>query len=335
MIQDPVFVDENRSKDPFHWYLFYENDEYALIKTVYPDGITARSKQVNFLCPIWSLRHCNGLVAFYNDNNKLLLCNHTNGVLVHIPTVRKPSDMEHFEFGFDSLSKKYKVLVWMEDEATDYCLSDVHIRTLEKDSSWRPIKETPPFRNLGGNPQVNANGTLFWFDADEARIISFDLADETFGITKLPGEIDLEKDFKHSMFDFEGYLALVELPDTEDLETGHFQIINLWILKDVASHQWISMLKNTIIPVEGTNLNHYYMYEEFAPVADFSARNGEILIAAADGHHQYIFLYSFLNGQFKRIRITGLDIQHIKVKNHVRNRVNIEEFGKRAYLCSW
>ncbi|KAF5191968.1 hypothetical protein FRX31_018446 [Thalictrum thalictroides] len=338
MIQDPVFVDENRSKDPFCWEIVLEDNDFAIIQTFYHDGSSAKMRRrLKFGCRLWFYRHCNGLFAFYKSN-KLYLRNLTNGVVIHIPTVRKrkPSHIERFEFGFDSSSKKYKVLVWMEDEATDYCLSDVHIRTLEKDSSWRPIKETPPLRNLGVQPQVNVNGTLFWFDADGARIISFDLADETFRITKLPGEIKLEDlNIMHSVFEFEESLALVELPNTEnDQERCHFEIINLWILKDVVSHQWISMLKNTIIPLEGTNLHDYYLYEVNGPEADFSARNGEILIAAADGNHQYIFLYSFLNGQFKRIRITGLDILHIIVKNHVKNYVNIEEFGERIHFYS-
>ncbi|PIA44274.1 hypothetical protein AQUCO_01700106v1 [Aquilegia coerulea] len=336
MIQDPVFVNERWSKCPPFCLELYTEDSYGeavvFIQKFNQDGSGAKTRQrLTFGGTLWCLRRCNGLIAFYNDNDKLLLCNLTNRVMIRLPTIHGPSGMERFEFGFDSSSNKYKVLTWMEDKNAEFCISDVHIRTLEKDSSWRPVEVTQQFRSLGGKPRINVNGALFWFDASEARFISFDLADEKFGIIKVPGEINLE-DFTYSMFEIEGRLGFVELPIPDEQKRCHFEIINLWILKNTVSHQWMSMLKNTTIPLEGTNLRSYYMEEEFTPVADISALNGDIVIAAADDDHQYIFLYSFLNGQFKLIRITGLGMRHIYVKNHVKNDVNLEEFGERVFL---
>ncbi|KAF5179824.1 hypothetical protein FRX31_030593 [Thalictrum thalictroides] len=172
-------------------------------------------KLLNFGFRLSCLKQCNGLIAFYSAHRKLILQNLTNGVKIHVHTVQKYSHSEYFQFGFDSSSKKYKVLVWVEDETTDYRISNVHISSLGKGSSWRPIKEISPLRNLAANQHALVNGTVFWFDVDEGRIISFNFAEETFQITKISGEINL-KTFVHSVLDFDGFLALVEMHVTDD-----------------------------------------------------------------------------------------------------------------------
>ncbi|KAF5193719.1 hypothetical protein FRX31_007266, partial [Thalictrum thalictroides] len=79
-------------------------------------------------------------------------------------------------------------------------------------------------------------------------------------------------------------------------------------------------MKNTIIPLDGTYLQDYSMLE----TANFSARKGDIVIVLLDKNDLDVFIYSLLNGQFKRIRAQVTELSPVRVKNHLSIKVGGE-----------
>ncbi|KAF5197712.1 hypothetical protein FRX31_012704 [Thalictrum thalictroides] len=339
MIQHPFFSNKTRSKAPFKWAI-HDCDKSILIVTAEQNGST-KTEEIEYPDTMWDFRYCNGIIGFYSiekGSYNLCLSNITTVESIELePPTDESTDGGHFELAFDSSSKKHKVLVWRECEDSKYYPSECYVRTLEEGTSWRPVSNVPQALRRRQHPHHErpqfccANGALFWFIGKEHIMVSFNVAREQFRTVKLPQKLSNmvnEKEFRYSIFEFEGYLCLVEQPSSAH-NKFNLEIGNLWMLKDIENNVWVTMLNNKMLPLEGTNLRNYFLEEDFPFDAIFLSQNGEILIAATDEEQKYIFSYSFLSGQFKRIEIFGElgGIHHFRVNNYVENYLSLEDFG--------
>ncbi|KAF5178910.1 F-box and associated interaction domains-containing protein [Thalictrum thalictroides] len=324
LIENPVFIDNIRPKNTsINWAI--DDGKDILIYSLDENGSLLKPVQlIRFESYLYDTRYCNGLVCYDNDND-FCLCNLTTQELIKVKC-----DFTHIEFGFDPLSMKYKVLGWNRD--FNACISDCCVFTLEKNSSWRQLRQVrsiSPIKWLGES-EVTANGAVFWFNHGEegTRIISFNFATENFGIIKLPNMMsNKEEGLMSTLFEFEGCLCLVEQRKCT-LDRCHLEIVNLWMLKDNDNNIWVSIVKNTILPMEGTCLREQFL--GLLPMdikeAQFAGRNGEIMITTSDNKTVYIFLYSPLNGQLKRIKASGLPFLEVTWKPYVENHLSFQEF---------
>ncbi|KAF5183365.1 Clt3 protein [Thalictrum thalictroides] len=91
---------------------------------------------------------------------------------------------------------------------------------------------------------IKAFGRFLWLqdDGKEVRIISFNLANEKFGIIKDPNMIG--KDFRYSLFKFEGSLCWVQQPKCR------LESIDIWMLKNARNSVWTMMTKTITLPLE-------------------------------------------------------------------------------------
>ncbi|KAF9589443.1 hypothetical protein IFM89_023761 [Coptis chinensis] len=309
-----------------HYYLIDEN------------GITTDQKRYEDFS-YCRLRYCNGLVCYdyFRSFSQLSIVNLSTKKRKDLPL--QYGDDDHppcfygFEFGFDPSSKRFKVLGWLErprifknkDWLEDYAISGFQVLTLEKGSVWRSVWNTPDIEYL--RDAVTANGTLFWLEYDGREdagdvIISFNLSNEEFRRTELPDNVLHRKCshvVKHTIFELEGCLCLVEyLIYWQPEKYENSKLIGMWMMKDINNNVWVMMMKNITLPLQLANLL------EPRSVFHFLARNGEILIAVSNGKEEDMLLYSFLNGQFKRIQISErlfLGLPSVTIKNHVENYV--------------
>ncbi|KAL5706215.1 hypothetical protein ACHQM5_024413 [Ranunculus cassubicifolius] len=222
--------------------------EYSNIKEVSFYSFDANRKVVgapNNLCTcrpkqpfiFLSYKSCNGLLCFREGKRKVL------GVLnpasqeepVFLPKnseyfrryhyrswIHQPVsfyDAHIYDFGFDPLSQKFKVL-----GHTHYPICQIYtFDGKNKSSSWRSVVNTLPsecVKLLSISDTICINGILYWF-SDKDFLISFDLASETFHAIQGPKRVEHEGD-KHiygfsnkgsvpQLFEYDGRLCLVNL----------------------------------------------------------------------------------------------------------------------------
>ncbi|PIA44421.1 hypothetical protein AQUCO_01700190v1 [Aquilegia coerulea] len=316
MIQNPEFVETYRSKAPLRWLVF---DHSELITfTIYVDNSRPSKRQALTLSVhLWSVNFYDGLLVFFNDDGKPLLHNISTQVTVELPSTHPASftDTECLQIGLDISSNKYKVLYWKESR--DLCLSFCYVLTLEKGSAWRPVGDTPQVRGVGKKPQTCANGSLFWLDDCQQRVILFDLSSEMFRSINPPCVMNLHES-SYSLFEFNGSLCLVQKPRKE-----MFHLECMWLLKDVSREKWGLMLKNTVIPVGDTDC---YSRSSLGNSLEFSDRYCEILMAAAVGKVQHIFLYNLLDRAYQHFKIN--ELRGIRRgETYEQNDLQIAEYG--------
>ncbi|PIA60147.1 hypothetical protein AQUCO_00400800v1 [Aquilegia coerulea] len=308
LIQNQVFIEERQEKlyeweiedeDGLHYYTIEDKDGLA----------THKRTHVKDHSP---LSYCNGLICFNGGCHPLSVFNLTTKKLVHLSYSQY---CYNFEFGFDHLSKKYKILGWGVYGSSIPLAFQV--LTLVKNSSWRRVKNRLGLSRPLGQAVVNAYGRFFWLqdDGKEVRIISFNLANEKFGIIKVPNMIKKEN-FRYYVFKFEGSLCWVQQAKCS------LESIDIWMLKSTRDSVWAMITKTLTLPLRDTNLQLHNSTFSF-----LAALSGEMLVVTSDRDERYIFMYSFLNGQFKRIKVTGLNLSgRFSVHNHVKNYVSLKNF---------
>ncbi|KAF5180691.1 hypothetical protein FRX31_029723 [Thalictrum thalictroides] len=328
--QEEGFLNRNRKKMPI--LLDIVNREVLTVFAIDENGLATFQKSFAFDEPqLWDLRHCRGLIAYYSDNFELRVCNVTSEQIVALPAIHSNMKNERFEFGFDLLSQKYKVLVWIEGETSNYCASEFFIRTLDESNRWRRLSFTPRVTLLSRRSLVcSAKGTLFWLISGEKIIISFSLADETFRTIEFPKEVPeelpelpgvIQEVFSYTVFDFEGQLCLVK----QKINGHQLVMLKLWILKHIVTSHWELIIENICVPLEGIRLRK--MGELNPQYADFSEINGEVMIAASDEDNEYLILFNILSRSFTRLRVCGVDCRLFAIKFHMINNMSLREFG--------
>lgn len=204
---------------------------------------------------------CNGLLCFTSGDYQelVMVCNPITREQVMLPkptAATSKSCSLIFGFGFDSLTKKYKVVRILYPEVVRIMNTDLHVMaavyTLGAVGSWRAVQYShyPPY----GKP-VYANGAVHWrvhphysrVDTNgdvmslfqpvnlvhSDRIISFDLGREEFKLTSHP---DFGWDM--NLADLGGCLSVVDLSSRT--------LAEVWVQKDHTSNHWD---RKYIIPV--------------------------------------------------------------------------------------
>ncbi|XP_008804790.1 F-box protein At3g07870-like [Phoenix dactylifera] len=174
---------------------------------------------------------CNGLLCFTSSDQEesIYVCNPITRELIALPKPTRiappESSMLIYGFGFDYLTKKYKV-VWVfyptnsRFRNSRFCVT-AEVYTLAATSSWKAVQgfNHPPY----GHP-VFANGSVHWLvhpllSHKYERIISFEIGKDEFNVTPHP-----KYSSNISIGELGGCLSVVP-----DIEYNH---VKVWMLKD-------------------------------------------------------------------------------------------------------
>ncbi|KAF9608892.1 hypothetical protein IFM89_012060 [Coptis chinensis] len=199
---------------------------------------------------------CNGLVCSLGSPQALYVSNPVTNDSVTLPEPRflkafPPSNIR-LGFGFDIVSKKYKVVGC---DASRH--SKIEVLALGEES-WRPVEgniDTTRFKDQ----IIHLNGMLYWFSTETARgvprqITTFNLTHERFGVEiSVPDDIGFLKG-RHWLCEFEGCLCVID----------HYQnMIDMWVLKTTCDNNkqvWVN--RPIILPSE------LKMVTNVIPIAD-------------------------------------------------------------------
>ncbi|KAF5196003.1 F-box domain containing protein [Thalictrum thalictroides] len=205
-------------------YRFYSIDRHGLATEVY-----SRFVPDEFECYI-DISSCHGLLCLIDMERYVILL--YNPVAQETKVLPRPlccrdKSIHVLGFGFDTFSRKYKVVCWSEGSC-----SEIEILTLGvKSESWRKI--TCRKGILGAincfNKSVYANGALNWISDVSNIIISFRLTDEKFVWIYCPTEAD---NYHSKLFESGDHLCILD----SDLDLNQ---VNLWVLMDYEKHTWV------------------------------------------------------------------------------------------------
>ncbi|XP_050278435.1 F-box/kelch-repeat protein At3g23880-like [Quercus robur] len=219
-----------------------------------------------------------------------------------------------FAFGYDHISDDYKAVsicarYWNTGNSFIYMDSCVHVYTLSTDS-WRQINPAFDHSDVRLHSYQNGiylNGVHHWlgllmdkFGQCECEIIvSFDMGNEVFQITKLP-ELDNVLREKYKFFAaFNGCLALIYVDKIEETLENVFDI---WVMCEFGvKGSWTKQLV-VITP-----------QLEIARPLGF-AKNEELFLLSKDKHA--VFLYNIGSQEIKNLPFRGL--LNSNRKGHVR-----------------
>lgn len=298
-------------------------DSNLELYTIVQSGDATRLKKFEFEGGLFNPKHANGLICFQDrDDERLGLYNPTTEKLIALPECE--SD---FDFGYIHSTNEYKVLAW---QVFDGFPCEFQILTLGKDNNWKKVDNVFGFKSLPDHPSVNMGGFLYWFDKHEKLLISFNLVTEKFKILGLPKILDV-KEYAYSIFEYEGDLCFVE---RHDPRTGRcsLDIVNLWMLKDGVGSNWVLMLKDVVMPLDGTELWDYYIDDiDACSCSVVCGGGGEVMVLGADINNAWIFAWNFLNGELRRIRVGDEQIylNMALVRKHVENDIDLKQFRPR------
>ncbi|KAK1398872.1 hypothetical protein POM88_008735 [Heracleum sosnowskyi] len=132
---------------------------------------------------------------------------------------RQTSSAVDIGFGYDSVSKDYKVLTVVYEQNADNYVPVVQVYSTNANcwrEFWGPILKNSEF---WGRTNIVVNGILYF--ASTGRLCSFDLNEEVFGFVPYPSSV---KSKKSDVMDFKGSAAMVF-----ESEFG----VDVWTLDDV------------------------------------------------------------------------------------------------------
>ncbi|KAL5726633.1 hypothetical protein ACHQM5_009662 [Ranunculus cassubicifolius] len=336
MIENPIFH-KTRPKIPLQWtslppkqHLAPDNGDTVLHIYSVDDNneVLIDNNEVSTVVRTYKpplstffLRQYKGLICSYSRSSQLTLFNTLtqDSVTVSFPVRDEYINDLHrnFEYGFDPLSKKYKVFAYRFENQ----LWNFEVLTLGEESpTWRPVKN--PYRINSFSDWVTiVDGRLFWFDdyvnefaifdypdsdceSEPPQIISFNFTKEELTRITVPGkEIFFDYD---PLFEFEGSLCFAETVNCTLEQISLQWELNVWMLNDIDNSRW-TLMKRISLPLSGTNLRTTRTKKcpAMEETVEFSAQNGELLIAVCDDISQYVFSYNFLNDKCKRVKIIG------------------------------
>ncbi|KAL5713136.1 hypothetical protein ACHQM5_015241 [Ranunculus cassubicifolius] len=258
---------------------------------------------------IKTLKFHKGLIIYFNHLEQIFVHNKTAGYGYALPDIE---DCLYLEFGFDPSCNKYKVLCWTSKR--------FYVLTIGE-FSWKPIRGLHLDEiHKKNHDSIVINGNVFWLCKRVRSIVYFNLADERFGIIRVPPDLNINSTFTETctLFEFDSRLCLVQCYGN----LLHLDISEMWILKNIRNSTWVSIMNNpTTVPVEGANLVTCAPYE-----AQFFSTGSEILVATSDSNRHYIFVYCLLTRQFRRIDVNGVEFTHVAVRLHVDNYVRFPEY---------
>ncbi|KAI3966584.1 hypothetical protein MKX01_022711 [Papaver californicum] len=222
---------------------------------------------------------CNGLVCFrvphHHVNDPVYICNPITTEYINLPRLKHKYGYVVSGFGYDPPTNKYKVIrihypgrIYFTNDTVTKGFVDIY--TLGSGSGWRSIGEVTYHLSKRG---VLANGSIYWLDYQQKKIVAFDLADEKFRwLPTVPQCFNGSKKMTYRIIVLGGNLCLVHH------EIG--QHIDIWAYKKMqknddddkekGNQSWGWTLEFTL---PSSILDKLDMYEPFA-----LTKNNEVLL---------------------------------------------------------
>ncbi|XP_031092217.1 putative F-box protein At5g38810 [Ipomoea triloba] len=206
-----------------------------------------------------------------------------------------------FVTGFDSVSRRYKVL---KSQSTKFSNGDESIRhwvfTLGVDKSWREI-HSPPFYHCYNNriyfdTSVHIDGIIYSFNSGNGKIIAFDFKAENFPEIPPPPPTIMKPRF----IEMHHRLAIVDLISDPFDPNLHMKI---WRLEE--SMVWEEQYLNPIpIPLEERNCECFSK----ANLAFATNHIGEMAVLVSFCTFLSILFYNFRTESWRRFDICELPL---------------------------
>ncbi|XP_008804788.2 F-box/kelch-repeat protein At3g23880-like [Phoenix dactylifera] len=229
---------------------------------------------------------CNGLLCFtsFDQGESICVGNPITRELVTLPKPSRTASPEPctlvYGFGFDCLTKKYKVVRIFHPTLSipeSFRFGNLETRmtaevyTLGATGSWKAVQgfDRPPF----GQP-VFANGAVHWvvhprfaLGRENDKIISFDISKDEFTATRHPKFVST-----FSIAELRGCLSVVA--DIMSI------LIKVWMLKDHVTNHWE---QEYIFPIN----NPSSLDRRFPRLISIYEQNEVLLIWLQDGLYSY------------------------------------------------
>lgn len=254
----------------------------SLTKIIHPGINWQGSLQCFFIDHI--VGSCNGLVCIRVPHHKVLdpvyICNPITTEYINLPRIKHKKGFVVSGFGYHPSNNKFKVIRihYPDREYSDMPITSkgsVEIYTLGSDSGWRSIGEITYAISRRG---VLANGTIYWLDYEQAKIVAFDLLNEEFRVLPtIPQCLDVsdkalyrKKKILYQMRVLGGRLCLVYYVFGKDMDIWSYKKIDD-VEEGSQSWSWILEFR---IPSSVIDVNE--LHEPFA-----LTKNNEVLIWVA------------------------------------------------------
>ncbi|KAF9621047.1 hypothetical protein IFM89_015869 [Coptis chinensis] len=161
------------------------------------------------------------------------------------------------------------------------------------------------------------DGTFYWYSTDKESVISFNLADEKFGVIQGPRRIERGLDrMVMNLFELEGCLCLVDYHYL-GRDQSRKRILDLWMSKDFKCGEWV-LMTSIALPQEAMSLE-----------IPCCTQPGEIVLAKSSDRSRVLYLYSILTRKLNKMKVDGVpltfgDPLSCLVTNHVENFVSLK-----------
>ncbi|OVA12877.1 F-box domain [Macleaya cordata] len=237
----------SRSFMDYHFFYLKKEDEDALMISMKKKNIGGVKLGSLVSLPNKSIHnapigYCNGLVCLYvvpAEGRLIRIINPSRRqVLDVVPPIFVGQSIKGYGFGFDSLTKEYKVVCILNSNSVDECCL---VYTLGRSNPWRKVRGPGPcqIRNrIGLKAAVSCDGALYWRTDDIFEVLSFDLHEEKFEFIEIPIDgLTVEQIWFHSIhyMEYKGCLCFVSL---EEFQSPNCKV-HMFILEDRIEQRWI------------------------------------------------------------------------------------------------
>ncbi|XP_026445587.1 F-box protein At3g07870-like [Papaver somniferum] len=160
----------------------HESFTYKTVERIKHPVINKREREVIDIM----VGSCNGLVCFLVPHHRVVdpvyICNPISGEYINLPRIDSKKGLIVSGFGYNRSVDRYKVIRIHYPNRFGYgwprSPGQVQIYTLVGgDSGWRNLGDIKYSLAFNG---TLLNGSLYWLDWNDQKIVSFDLADEEF-----------------------------------------------------------------------------------------------------------------------------------------------------------
>jgi F-box interacting protein len=210
------------------------------------------------LVPRLVTQHCRGLVILEAAGAGMhFVFNPSTGQMAALPEGRSTGCRHATDarrvyaslgIGYDESIKKHKVVrIWYRGCNSDNLPASVgcEVYVVNSTGNWRPASGGAPAGWVNQNEaSVFAQGHVHWLGkrrldspSEEKLIISFSLAEETFGTLQLPPDPDMETNCSHYLTELGGRLCLFST-EFDKVNTLKPHRHHVWLLREHETSTW-------------------------------------------------------------------------------------------------
>ncbi|KAK4842015.1 hypothetical protein QYF36_014270 [Acer negundo] len=203
-------------------------------------------------------------------------------------------------FGFDPVTKKYKVLnSWKVPERDP----EYRVFTLGTDESWRLVNGGPCY--YPQRESICIGGIIYfrcwtnWNKSSRAVLVAFDVGKETFQVIEIPVDIAFQGLKESNLIEFGGNPAIVSYDRLDDNEDSSSIV---WRVGDCFwARIGLAMLSDHLQELQEEQGQMYF-------VAGSIYTTGELVIASRSISNQYfsVLYYDVFENVIRRVEISGL-----------------------------